>query len=97
MLPARRNKVDISVRASFDLKSDIAPSIAPLRASQRGCIDAEDVIDTDQCTSLPILTGNVPGGTEALSPLWQAPHPQECAEQDAEGSSLICPPASRVF
>jgi hypothetical protein len=94
MLPARRNKVDLSVRTSFDpnhashLQSHISPR---LRAIQRGCIDAEYVTDADQCVSDLILIGFVRGGAEALSSVWQAPHSQECVEQDAEGSSLIHP------
>ena len=51
MLPAKRNKVDISVRTSFDPKSGIASSIARLPKAvcdSEGDFDAEGVVDADR-------------------------------------------------
>ena len=91
MLPAKRNKVDISVRTSFDPKSDIASSIARLPKTicdSESNFDAEDVVNADLRVCDLIFIGFDRGGAEALSSLWQATHSQGCVDEGAESPSL---------
>jgi len=92
MLPAKRNKVDISVRTSFNPKSDIASSIA--RPPKTVCdlessFDAECVVDADRRVCDLIFIGFDRGGEEALSSLWQTTHSQGSFDEGA-GSPSLC-------
>ena len=81
MLPARRNKVDISVRTLF--QSQVRRRIFNRTSRHDRMRSGEDISTqkgVDQRLFDFISTGYVPGGAEALSSLWQAPHSQECVE-----------------
>ena len=91
MLPARRNKVDISVRTSPDPKPGIPSSIARLPTivcDPEGTFDTEGVVDSDLRARDLIFIGYDRGGAEALSSVWQASHSQEFVEEDARSPSL---------
>lgn len=94
MLPARRNKVDLSVRTFLisNRTSHHQSHVRPrLRTIQREPTDAGDVADADQCILVLDFLVYDRGGAEALSSVRQTPYPQECVEQDAEGPSPIHP------
>jgi len=91
MLPAKRNKVDISVRTFFDPESDIASSIARLPKTVcdlESSFDAECVVDADRRVCDLIFIGFDRGGAEALSSLRQTTHSQGCVAEGAESPSL---------